>query len=110
MPVLTEAATIAAGRIIKVEQQYVTEQDSKTGKWVTHYDRPDGVRVLVGCDDGDASVKLNPERERDLAPQFGQTVAWFVRGGASTKGKPWTAFVREVTPDDVAKLGALVGK
>jgi hypothetical protein len=103
MPKLSEAAVIAAGTIVNVEQS--TDFDSK---------QPDGLRVLVATGDGFASVKLKTEVANELKPQTGQPVAWFLRYGATGGGDrgatSYASLVRVVTPNDLDRLAGLVKK
>lgn len=103
MPKVAEAAVLAYGNIIHVEES--KDFDTKA---------VDGVRVLVATGDGFASVKLNIERTQQLKPQNGQPVAWFLRFGASggndRAASAYASFVRVAEVNDLDRLAGFIKK
>lgn len=86
MPKLAEAALLAVGNIIAIENSVDFESKAV-----------DGLRCLVQCGDGFVSVKLKTEVANTIKPTVGMPVAWFVRPGASGGGdrgaSTYTSFV-----------------
>jgi hypothetical protein len=103
MPKLADAAVLAVGTIMHMEQS--TDYESK---------QPDGMRVLIGTGDGFASVKLKPDTANLLKPTPGANVAWFLRYGATGGGdrgaSAYSTFVRVADTNDLDRLAGLVRK
>lgn len=101
MPVLKEAAVIAAGTIVDIEatQDFTTKAT-------------DGIKVLIATGDGHASVKLKNELAQALKPTLGGKVAWLIRPGANGGGdrdaRTYTSFVRPAEPGDLDKIASLL--
>lgn len=103
MPKVPDAAVLAYGTIVSVDQSI--DFDSK---------QPDGLRVLVGTGDGFASVKLKTDVANQLKPVSGQSVAWFLRYGATGGGdrgaSSYSTFVRAADANDLDRLAPLIRK
>lgn len=103
MPKVAEAAVLATGTIINVENS--TDFDTKA---------VDGVRVLIATGDGFASVKLKLDVANTLKPVSGQNVAWYLRYGATGGGdrgaSSYASFVRVAEPNDLDRIAPLIRK
>jgi len=103
MPKLAEAAVLATGSILNIEQSI--DFDSK---------QPDGLRLLIATGDGFASVKLKTEVANILKPVSGQQVAWFLRYGATGGGdrgaSSYATFVRVAEPNDLDRIAPLIAR
>lgn len=103
MPKVAEAAVLATGTIINVENS--TDFDTKA---------VDGLRVLVATGDGFASVKLKLDVANQLKPVSGQNVAWYLRYGATGGGdrgaSSYATFVRVADSNDLDRIAPLIRK
>lgn len=97
MPVLREAASAVAGRVIDVER--TRDYESK---------EPNGARVTLATGDGFARVKYDLAQYAELRPDFGHAVALLVRFGAWSgrggSGETTCSLVRPLTDDDLASF------
>ena len=103
MPKVAEAAVLATGTIIDVQNS--TDFETKA---------VDGIRVLIGTGDGFASVKLKVEVANTLKPVSGQQVAWYLRYGATGGGdrgaSSYASFVRVAEANDLDRIAPLIAR
>lgn len=103
MPKVADAAVLAVGTVVDLQNStdFETQQ-------------VDGVRVLVATGDGFASVKLKTEVANEIKPVSGQSIAWFLRYGATGGGDrgaaSYSTFVRAANPGDLDRLASIVRK
>lgn len=107
MPVLQNAALLAVGTVINLEDAPEFADGKPTG-------RSEGVKALVATGDGYVEVKLRHDVAAEVRPIVGQTVCWLVRFGASGGGdrdaRAWTSFVRVATPGDLERIAAVTNR